>query len=226
MWRRCYFCWVNPQGHNIHPLLFTAYFPPVSYGCLMIRSQRIIIDTHETFPKQTYRNRCHIYGANGLLSLVVPVVKPNGNHTATQDILIDYSGNWVANHLRAIEAAYSSSPFFEYFIDDITSILKSGTSLLVSLNELIFRFMCDSMSLPCTLEYTQGFIPPCSYTGDYRQTIHPKPSRRDEQMFFTPQPYYQVFAAKYGFLPDLSILDLLMNEGPQAPVYLRKSSNF
>lgn len=192
----------------------------------MARSQGILIDVHETFPKQTYRNRCHIYGANGLLSLVVPVVKPNGNHTATRDVLVDYSGNWVANHLRAIEAGYSSSPFFEYFIDDISSILQSEPATLVQLNAMLFNFLCEAMSLPCSLAYTNEFVPHGSWPGDYRQAIHPKPSRRAGKEVFSPQPYYQVFAAKHGFLPDLSMLDLLMNEGPQAPVYLRKGGSF
>lgn len=205
------------------PLLFSAYFPPLSYFCRCLGYAQVRIDACETFPKQTYRNRCHILGANGLLPLVVPVIRTSGNHTPTAAIEIEYSANWPDNHLRAMESAYRSSPFFEYYFDDIDRIIKQKFSHLRELNEHIFEFACDAIGVSCQIMYVPDFVPYGQDGFDFRPEIHPKPQRRQANNAFKPSPYYQVFAAKYGFMPDLSIIDLLMNEGPQSLAVLKSS---
>ena len=102
-----------------YALFSTAYFPPISYVAAMLDKQVVVVEQYETFPKQTYRNRAVVATANGLLSLTVPVVRINGNHTYTKDMAICYNENWAVKHWRAIESAYNSSPYFLYYKDEV-----------------------------------------------------------------------------------------------------------
>ena len=186
-----------------------------------IQSENISIEIHETYPKQTYRNRCNIATASGIIALTVPVKKTNGNHTKTADILIDYSTNWQQLHWRSVVTAYNKSPYFLYYRDLLEPIFAKKHQSLVELNHelisLLFTILgCNSKKLVYTGEYFHQVE-----MADLRNTFHPKLNRADHNPVEMPR-YIQVFEEKLGFIPDLSMIDLLFNLGPEALDYLRK----
>ncbi len=202
-------------------LLSTAYFPPISWMASVIQSESISIEIHETFPKQTYRNRCNIATASGILGLTVPVKKTNGNHTKTEDILIDYSTGWQQLHWRSVVTAYNKSPYFLYYRDLLEPIFEKKHQSLVELNDELISLLlkalgCHSKKLVYTREYFHEVD-----MADLRNTFHPKLNRTDHNPVAMPR-YIQVFEEKLGFIPDLSIIDLLFNLGPEAHDYLGK----
>ncbi len=213
-------------------LLATAYFPPVEYFAAMANVKRVIIEKCEMFQKQSYRTRCHIYSANGLLALTLPV-KRNLSETddanrPTHKLLIDqarpdYSKPWVLQHKRAIEAAYMTTPFFEYYKDDIFAILDSGEPYLFDLNIRLIELFNELIGISTPIEYTSDWAE-CAEPGciDLRSAIHPKSEGPDllERMQIK-KPYYQVFSNKQGFISNLSVLDLLCNEGPNSISFLK-----
>ncbi len=236
-------------------IISTAYFPPIEYFAAMVNSQRVIIERFETFQKQSYRTRCHIYSANGLLALTIPVKReipsaisltPDRLHEKPSHKLIidrvqpDYSKGWVLQHKRAIEAAYSTTPFFEYYKDDIFALLDAGEPYLFNLNMQIVELMRELIGISTPIEYTKEWIADYSadmdgdavsaQEGSYnvldlRNRIHPKSSGQSMlRCMQIEKPYYQVFSAKQGFISNLSILDLLFNEGPNSISFL-KSDN-
>lgn len=204
-------------------LLSTAYFPPVEYFAAMANAQQVLLERCETFRKQSYRTRCCIYGANGLLSLILPVKRDPTHNLPITEIEIDYRTNWVLQHERAMEAAYMTTPFFEYYKDDIYALLESRQSSLFALNLSIIRLLAEMAGISCEISFTEEFRrePDCG-TLDLRERISPKykgGSLLSELEI--EKPYYQVFSHKQGFLPNLSMLDLLCNEGPNAISYLK-----
>jgi len=181
--------------------------------------EKIAIEKYENYQKQSYRNRCHIYGANGLQSLVIPVKKFHGEKIPIAEVLIDYSGNWKRIHLKSIESAYRLSAFYEYYADDIISAYKAEISLLFDWNLHMLNLMlklCGIDNLPLTTNEWQA-----DPGSNFRQTINPKERLSVPDPFFNPVPYQQVFSERNGFLPNLSIMDLLFNEGPQTLLVLR-----
>lgn len=203
--------------------LSTAYFAPVSYYMAMLAHDRIVIEQWCNYTKQTYRNRCHIAGANGVLSLSVPVVKPDTLKCPTRDIRISDHGEWRHLHWNAIASAYGSSPFFEYYQDDIRPFFEKRYTFLLDFNEAIRQTLCELIGLEPHVEYTDQYAQPAPGEADLREAIHPKRSIAETIPSMHLKPYYQVFAPKYGFLPDLSILDLLMNMGPESILILKES---
>ncbi len=198
-------------------LLSTAYFPPLSYMAAVANSQSIWIEAYETYPKQTWRNRCTIYTANGLQNLSVPVVKINGNHTLTHEVSISYSENWQQLHWRALEAAYNKSPYFEYYKDRLEMILKAEHKRLIDLNMLLLVEILSILKLDTPLRTTALYNKSESQLTDMRQAFSPK--HKVEINLFPP--YYQVFSDRHGYYPNLSILDLLFCEGPATLSYLK-----
>ena len=203
--------------------LSTAYFAPVSYYMAMLAHDRIVIEQWCNYTKQTYRNRCHIAGANGVLSLSVPVVKPDTLKCPTRDIRISDHGEWRHLHWNAIASAYGSSPFFEYYQDDIRPFFEKRYTFLLDFNEAIRQTLCELIDMEPHVEYTDRYAQPTPGETDLREAIHPKRSIAETIPSMHLKPYYQVFAPKYGFLPDLSILDLLMNMGPESILILKES---
>lgn len=203
--------------------LSTAYFAPVSYYMAMLAHDRIVIEQWCNYTKQTYRNRCHIAGANGVLSLSVPVVKPDTLKCPTRDIRISDHGEWRHLHWNAIASAYGSSPFFEYYQDDIRPFFEKRYTFLLDFNEAIRQTLCELIGLEPHVEYTDLYAQPAPGEADLREAIHPKRNITETIPSMQLKPYYQVFAPKYGFLPDLSILDLLMNMGPESILILKES---
>lgn len=196
-------------------ILPTAYLPPLNWWALTLREKEIGLEYQETYPRQTFRNRCYIYSANGLLPLSLPVIKVDGNHTRTRDILLDQSKNWQQVHWRSIESAYSKTPYFLYYCDAFRSIFLKRFDRLTDMN-LAFIRLCSSL---LSIE-DKGFRPTESYNTlegevDYRILLNPKKDTLLTGYSVFPR-YIQAFESKHGFLPNLSIIDLLFNQGNDA----------
>lgn len=197
-------------------LLTTAYFPPVSYFSAISETDRLSIEQFENFGKQSYRNRCEIMTANGIIPLTVPVAKANSK-TLVKDLRIVYVTPWQKLHFRGIESAYKNSPYYEYYIDDLIPFFEKKETFLLDLNNKILEMMLGCLKLKTTFHLTQDYIRENDpdYT-DLRNAIHPKPSHRLSEMEFTPVPYRQTFSDRFSFVADLSVLDLLFCCGPES----------
>ncbi len=206
----------------------TAYLPSVQYMAFLQNSGDVIIEKEETYPKQTYRNRCRILTANGIINLSIPVEKPNGNQTKTKDIAIINSTNWFTNHWRAITSAYSSSPFFLYYKDDLQKFYTGRYDSLLEYNTELIKMLLKLAGISCSIKYSNSFAIPDSLSKlknpttvepnlDLRFSIIPK--KEINTTSFTE--YTQVFSAKFGFTPNLSFIDLLFNLGPETKNYLK-----
>lgn len=194
----------------------TAYWAPVQYYTKLIAAApEALLERHEHYVKQSYRNRCWIATANGVLALTVPVVGARGARTPVRDARIDYAEPWQRHHWRAIETAYRSSPFFEHYVDDIRPFYERKETFLFDLNERILYATLDLLGLNIAIAYTSAYIPVYP-APDYRTVISPKRPYAQYDPQFKPQTYYQVFAPANGFAANMSILDLLCNEGTNA----------
>ncbi len=201
--------------------LTSAYFAPVSYYVALLRYDHIVIESGCNYVKQTYRNRCHIVGANGILPLSVPIVKPDTPKCLTRDIRISDHGEWRHLHWNAIASAYGSSPFFEYYQDDLAPFFEKRYDFLFDFNEQIRQTICELIGIEPTIEYSKEYASPAPGEIDLREAIHPKKRIAETASFLQTSPYYQIFAPKHGFQPDLSIIDLLMNMGPESILVLK-----
>jgi len=198
-------------------LIPTAYFPPISYFHFLTSREPVQIEIFETFPKQTYRNRCEILTAAGKTSLIVPVSRPDGNHTLTRDIEICYREPWQRNHWRAIQSAYSSSPYFSFYADHISTVFNTNKPNLIFLNQKITALICKLIKVRPIISFTNAYENTPSVALDLRQMFTPKKNIRSD----FPR-YPQVFEHTTGFTPGLSILDLLFNLGPDTKAYLKE----
>lgn len=202
----------------VHVLLSTAYFPPVSWFASLLLNGKIQIEACETYYRQSYRNRCYIYGPNGKQALVIPVNKPNRNHTRITKIIIPENNNWRKMHWRSIITAYNKSPFFLFYRDPIEKALFRSETNLFGFNLLLINLIAGLLGLEITISETSSFEKSLPGALDLRNMIHPKKVCFENKVF--PE-YMQVYSSKYGFQSDLSILDLLFNEGPASLDYLR-----
>lgn len=204
-------------------LFSTAYFAPVQYYALLRQSTDPVIEAWEHYLKQSYRNRCIIGTANGLMPLSLPVDKINSEKATIRDVKISDHGNWQHLHWNSIESAYNSSPFFEYYADDLRPFFEEKAGFLLDFNERIRVKMCELLDISGEVRYSTEYLKkdhlPEGYL-DFRESIHPKKDWTKTDAVFTAKPYYQVFDHKFGFQPNLSILDLLFNMGPEAILYL------
>lgn len=194
-----------------------AYLPSVTYCIYILQSHSAIIDIHEHYSKQTCRNRCYIYSANGLLPMVIPVFKPGGNHTPVKDIKICYLQRWQSNHWRAIESAYQSSPYFLFCKDDLKLFYQRRYTYLLDFNMDLLAYISKAIKADLPLVLSKEYIARGTLSTDLR----------DELSFSCPSAallpsYHQVFQHKFGFISNLSILDLLFNLGPESKEYLDK----
>lgn len=195
-------------------LLSTAYFPPACYFSLIRDAEKIFIEREENYLKQTYRNRCMILASNGVLSLSVPVTKGDRLKAPVKDIQIDYSKRWQQVHIRAFTSAYGRSPYFLYYSENIFSILQKRHSFLIDLNHELLLECLALLDINKCVNYTSSFEPATLQPGDYRYCISPK-----KEQAGSSKPYIQVFG-EAGFVPGLSILDLIFNLGPDAALFL------
>ena len=194
-------------------LLSAAYFGPIQYYSAIVKTEKVYIEQFENFIKQTYRNRCVILGGNGPIQLIVPVLKGRGPKTLIKDLQISYDTDWQRNHWRTIFSAYSSSPFFEYYKDDIQPFFETKHKFLLDFNLKIHENVCELLEIENSPMLTDDFERVPEGTINLRESISPKIKTHSEK-HFQPVKYTQVFSEKLGFMPNLSILDLLFNEGP------------
>ena len=174
------------------------------------------IEQYETFPKQTFRNRTTIATGNGLMMLNVPVSPPSGNHSTTAEMVVSYHEPWNIRHWRAIASAYNAAPYFLYYKDELEEILMHQYEHLLQLNEALLNYLLKRLKITCQLEYTQSFIKETASYIDLRESLTTK---KDDPSITYPH-YSQVFESRHGFLPNLSVIDLLFNLGPEAKSYL------
>lgn len=197
------------------PILHPTYFSSIAHYVAMLKTDTFTFEVCDNYQKQTYRNRMHIYGANGLLSLSIPVVFSQKNRQLYKDIKVSNTTNWQDLHWKSILSAYSSSPFFEYYEHELQPLFENKVHFLMDFNFKCFETILECMQLNLSYNKTQKFnLQPEQHT-DYRTLVN---NRKEIIQNFSP--YTQVFDDKHGFLPNLSILDLLFNEGPNAELYL------
>ena len=215
-------------------LLQTTYFGPVQWYQKLKRYDHCVIEQYDSYQKQTYRNRCVIATANGLQALTVPVDHSplTIDHVQCKDLRISDHNQWRRVHWNALQSAYSESPFFEYYADDIRPFFEQKYELLIDFNEAIRQKMCELLDIETSVSYSSGFrvhgsgfmvqgsgfMVHGSGFMDFREVIHAKHPQDDPE--FQPRSYWQVFQHRYGFQPNLSILDLLFCMGPEAVLYL------
>ena len=199
-------------------LLSTTYFGPVQWYQKLHRYDLVQVECWENFQKQTYRNRCVIATTDGIQALTIPVTH-DGNKTLTRDIRVSDHGNWRHLHWNAIQSAYNSSPFFEFYADDLRPFFEQRWEFLIDFNEAITYRICELLDIEQRMKRTTNYQPAGNAgMADFRETIRPKHPLHDPE--FTPRRYYQVFEQKHGFMPNLSILDLLFNEGNESILFL------
>lgn len=200
-------------------LLSTTYFGPVQWYQKLNRYEQVLIEQHESFPKQTYRNRCLIATTQGIQALTVPVSRGE-NGDDIRSVRISDHGNWRHLHWQALQSAYGESPFFEYYEDDLRPFFTDHRwDTLLDYNDAICRKMCELLDITPHIAATEHFVSPLAGAeNDFRLSINPKHPAEDAE--FVARPYYQVYAQKHGFLSNLSILDLLFNMGPESIFYL------
>lgn len=197
-------------------LLSTAYLAPIEYYVVLANSERILLEQHEYYQKQSYRNRCRIATANGIMDLSIPV--DSAGKTLIRDLRISDHNNWQTHHWRSIETAYNSSPFFEYYADDFRPFFEKKWLFLWDFNLALFNKTLELLDIETKIELTEQYKPETSDNFlDLRATIHPK-----KEISLLLKPYYQVFETKFGFMPNMSIIDLLFNMANEAQLILKK----
>ncbi len=213
------------QSKQVIPfsLVFPAlYNGPVNYYARLVRQKEIVLEQHDNYSKQTYRNRCMIMGPNGVIALSIPVIKLHGSKTHVKDIRIDYDSHWNKIHWKSLVASYASSPFFEYLSDELSPFYEKRYEFLIDLNHQLvdhtLRHLGLNIPVSCSVSFTG-----VSSERDPRHFIHPKKDQAVADPGFRPEAYHQVFSDRLGFQSNLSILDLIFNEGPGALNYLQRS---
>lgn len=199
--------------------LSSAYLGPVQQYCKLYQYVDVRIEATENYLKQTFRNRCTIAAANGALSLSIPIEKPDTLKCLTKDIRVSDHGNWRHLHWNALISAYNMSPFFEYYEDDFAPFYQKKYDFLFDFNEELRQLICSLLDIQPTITYTDCYE--LEVVNDFREIIRPKHPGEDPT--FYPKPYYQVFQNKFGFQPNLSIVDLLFNMGPESLLVLKDS---
>lgn len=195
-------------------VLPSSYFGPIYHFSLIVNSESYFIESKENFIRQSYRNRFEILGANGLLSLTIPVKKWK-NHTSIDKIEVSFDENWQQLHWRSIESAYKASPFFEFYEEEIKPLIFSMEVNLIKRNSLIEKAVNRIINIQALPSFTEFYE---VNELDYRAIINPK-NKVEMQAVSTPK-YIQVFEDKHDFIANLSILDLLFNLGPETKTYL------
>ena len=202
-------------------LLGSTYFGPVQWYQKLNRYENCVIEQHDNFIKQTYRNRCVIPTTNGLQSLSIPVTTiadAQISKTPMKDIRISDHGNWRHIHWNALCSAYGESPFFEYYQDDIRPFFEKKWKFLIDFNMEITYKMIELLDIHPIISLTNDFVSSIDDVLDFRDIIRPKHPGSDNS--FNAKTYYQVYQHKFGFQPNMSILDLLFNEGNESVFYL------
>jgi hypothetical protein len=207
--------------HYHQILLSTAYLPAISYMATVKLSEKAEIEIHETYPKQTWRNRCRILTSNGPYDLSIPVVRPDGNHTKMSDILISHHAPWQKTHWQTILSAYAKAPYFMYYRDALEVLFqKRFDGKLIDWNQVLMSTLFPHFKIKTQLLNTEKFSKTENNHPDLRHFFSPKPGSPRFQSAGVFPEYIQVFSDKTDFVKDLSCIDLLFNLGPDASRYL------
>lgn len=194
------------------PIFPTAYFGSIAYYKSLFSFPSILIEGNENFVKQSLRNRCDIQSSNGAQQLSVPVVKINGSKTKTKDIMLSYDTDWQKNHWKSIQSAYSSSPYFEHYEDEVKNLIFNTESTLLKFNKTIHETISNWLGIETAINFTDEFDMELSKEMNFRNKFD-KNSSIDLSEF---KHYTQVFENEIGFIPNLSILDAIFALGPMA----------
>jgi hypothetical protein len=200
-------------------LLTTAYLAPVSYYAVLAKAENVLFENFDSYEKQTYRNRCQIATANGLMALSIPVEKSGSAKVLTRDIRISKHNNWQNQHWRAIESAYNSSPFFEYYLDDFLPFYTKDWTFLWDFNFEIQTKVLELLDCEIKMQHTNEYKKVIDKDiTDFRNSFNPKIPKN----IIETKAYYQVFTQRFGFQKDLSVIDLLFNMGNESQLVLKK----
>ena len=197
-------------------LLHPTYFPSISHYVAMMKAETITFETEDNYQKQSNRNRMYIYGPNGLQLLNIPVLNSSEKHYKFKDVKIDNSTKWQKNHSKSLETAYRNSPFYEFLEHDLQPVFEKKHTFLLDLNFQIFEIINDCLSIELPFSKTTEYFHKNTQFEDFRNLVNGKKDT------FKNDRYTQVFEEKDGFLPNLSILDLLFNEGRCSKGYLKE----
>lgn len=204
--------------------LSSAYLAPIAYYATILHHNDVLIEQHENYVKQSYRNRCIILSANGSLVLSIPIESNGGKKCPIRDIRIAEHGNWRHLHWNAIVSAYNSTPFFEYYENDFRPFYEKKYKYLFDFNEGLRHLILDLLGIENRINYTTEYTTIVgSDSIDFRETISPKKDWKVQLPNFSAIPYYQVFQDRFGFTENLSIIDLLFNMGNESLLVLDKS---
>ena len=196
-------------------LLHPTYFSSISHWIAIVKADALVFEVNDSYQKQTYRNRANIYSANGKLSLTVPVIFSQKNRQLYRDIKIHNDDKWQALHWKSLLSAYRTSPFFEYYEDDLAPLFHTKQEYLMDFNLQCFETILECLQLNIPYDRTESFDLEPKSTVDFRFLAN---ARKEKDYDFSA--YTQVFGNKHGFISNLSILDLLFNEGPSTMTYL------
>ena len=199
---------------NMEILLSTAYFPSIEYMACLVKASHVFIEKHETYPKQSLRNRCYLASSQGIQSLSVPVVKPMGNHTPVNKILMDEKQNFRNHHYKTIQTLYNSAPFFEYYEDFIKECVFYPENNLFEYNLNMLKLLMKILKIQTQMTLTESFNKDSDDKLDLRFLISKKKTCGSSSIMKSNNRYFQVFEQKNGFIENLSVIDLIFNEGP------------
>lgn len=200
-------------------LLHPTYFPSIASFVAIANADKVLWEAEDNFQKQTYRNRAYIYGANGKLALNIPVRFTQKNRQKYKDVKIANDEKWQDQHWKSIQSAYRTSPFFEYYEDELKPLFEERKELLYDFNLECIGTIAGCIELDFNSVQTTEFIKDYQNDNDYRHLVNAK-----KETSFNFEKYIQVFSDKHGFMPNLSILDLLFNEGPNTLNYLQSQA--
>ncbi|MBP0904371.1 WbqC family protein [Mariniflexile gromovii] len=200
-------------------ILHPTYFPNIAHFVAIANADHVVFEVDDNFLKQTYRNRSYIYGANGKLALNIPVVHTQKNRQKYRDVKIFNEENWQSNHWKSLLSAYRTSPFFEYYEDELQPLFNVKADYILNYNLKCYEVICECLQLDIQTSKSEIYQKEISNTTDFRPLVNAK--KEQPQQF---DAYTQVFSDKHGFIPNLSILDLLFNEGPNALNYLESQT--
>ena len=196
-------------------LLHPTYFPNLAHFVVLVNAEKVTFEICDNYQKQTFRNRCDIFGANGKLTLSIPVSYTQKQRQTYKEVQIFNDSNWQQQHLKSLDSAYRMSPFFEFYRDDLLHLFQTKYDSLLEFNLACFEAICHCLEFKCSFALTENYRSNTEAHGDFRGLVNPK-----QQRPISFNHYTQVFTQKHGYLPNLSILDLLFNEGPNTLNYL------
>lgn len=199
-------------------LIYPSYFPSISHFVTMAQAEHITFEVEDNFQKQTNRNRTYIYSPNGIQLLNIPIKHSNTKHQKTKDVKLETAFDWQKQHLKSLEAAYRTSPFFEYFEDMLSPVFNKKQTFLMDLNFETIEIVSKCLGMKLAFDKTEEYFHEANDFVDFRSLVNGK---KDNSQF---ENYTQVFGEKHGFINNLSILDLLFNEGRFALDYLKSQS--